>query len=186
MEKLFDDTPYFQKDRPTQLSTQQEEKFFLDMAKECIECQYSSDNENIISADLQNLESDDDAFTKAENLKSNGVASYNFIGAFIDWLDDLEYNRKAILMENVRLWVKAHNPQPKLKEGNLLKIIKSLGGQIELKTDSEIYIIGIDTDQAGYIISPFLKGDGGYIIPFEEIELSCQIIPQNPNNNNHE
>ena len=40
MDKLFDDTLFIQKERPTKITKQQEEKMFIDLAKEVITILY--------------------------------------------------------------------------------------------------------------------------------------------------
>lgn len=78
MEKLFDDTLFVQKERPTKITKQQEEKMWLDLARECIKNQYSNDDEETISKDLKKLSSHDSGFEKAKDLEDNGRAYYEF------------------------------------------------------------------------------------------------------------
>lgn len=100
MGKLFDDTPFiqkeepfirnkrffFQKERPMEITDQQEEKLFLDLAKDCIKHQFSSDEEETIADDLKKLSFGDSDYEKAKDLERNGSAYYEIDGEFIDWL----------------------------------------------------------------------------------------------------
>ena len=175
MEKLFDDTLFVQKERPTKITEQQEAKMFIDLAKECIQNQYSSDKKETIAEDLRELSSNDSGFEKAKDLEDNGNASYKFEGDFIDWLDGMDYKRTDILRENVKLWVKAHSPQPKLKKGTKLKIIESLSYSKDLRKDCLVYVTGINMGQAYYTVSDDKEKQGGYVLAFEKVESNCEI-----------
>jgi hypothetical protein len=175
MEKLFDDALFIQKERPNKITEQQEQKMFLDLAKECIENQYSSDDEETIAEDLKELSVNDNGFEKAKDLQDNGDASYKFDGDFIDWLDGMDYKKIEILRENVKLWVKAHNPQPKLKKGTKLKIVESLSYSKDLIKDCLVYVTGINMEQAYYTISHDKEKQGGYVLDFEKVESKCEI-----------
>jgi len=175
MEKLFDDTLFVQKERPTKITEQQEEKMYLDLAKECIKHQYSSDDEETIAEDLKELSTNDSGFEKAKDLEDNGNASYEFDGDFIDWLDGMDYKRSDILKENVKLWVKAHNPQPKLEKGTKLKIVESLSYSKDLRKDCVVYVTGINMEQAYYTISDDKEKQGGYVLAFEKVESNCEV-----------
>jgi len=175
MEKLFDDTLFVQKERPTKITDQQEEKMYLDLAKECIKYQYSSDDEETIAEDLKELSINDSGFEKAKDLEDNGNASYEFDGDFIDWLDGIDYKRSDILKENVKLWVKAHNPQPKLEKCTKLKIVESLSYSKDLRKDCVVYVTGINIEQAYYTISDDKEKQGGYVLAFEKVESNCEV-----------
>jgi len=177
MEKLFDDSLLFQKERPTKITAQQEEKMYVDFAKEIIENQYSEYDEESIIEDLKELSWHDSGFEKAKKLE-DGCASYEFTGDFIDWLDNMACERDYILKENVKMWVKAHNPQPKLEKGDQLKINESLSRTPDLKKDSVVYITGINMEQAYYTISSDPDKNGGYVLDFEKVESKCEILSQ--------
>ena len=176
MEKLFDDTLLIQKERPTKITAQQAEKMYLDLAKDCIEQQFSSDDEEVIAEDLKELSVNDSGFEKAKYLEDNGNADYEFSGDFIDWLDAMDYERSSILKENVKLWVKAHNPQPKLKEGDKLEIVVALSFSKDLRKDCIVYVTGINMEQAYYTISEDKAMKGGYVLAFEKVESNCIVI----------
>ena len=175
MEKLFDDTLFVQKERPIKITKQQENKMFIDLAKECIKNQYSSDDEETISEDLSNLSINDNGFEKAKALDDNANASYSFDGDFIDWLERMDFKRDEILTENVKLWVKAHNPQPKLEKGTKLKITGHLSYQKDLRTECIVYITGINMERAYYTISDNKEKQGGYMVAFEKVESNCEV-----------
>jgi hypothetical protein len=175
MEKLFDDTLLIQKERPTQITKQQEEKMFVDLAKECIKYQYSSDDEEAVAEDLKKLSRNDNGFEKAKDLDDNGNASYEFDGDFIYWLGGMDYKRSDILKENVKLWVKAHNPQPKLEKGTKLNIVESLSYSKYLRKDCVVYVTGINMEQAYYTISDDKEKQGGYVFAFEKVESNCDV-----------
>ena len=175
MEKLFDDTLFVQKERPIKITKQQENKMFIDLAKECIKNQYSSDDEETISEDLSNLSINDNGFEKAKALDDNANASYSFDGDFIDWLEGMDFKRDEILTENVKLWVKAHNPQPKLEKGTKLKITGHLSYQKDLRTECIVYITGINMERAYYTISDNKEKQGGYMVAFEKVESNCEV-----------
>jgi hypothetical protein len=175
MEKLFDDTLFVQKERPTKITDQQEEKMYLDLAKDCVKQQFSSDDEETIAEDLKELSTNDSGFEKAKDLEDNGNASYKFDGNFIDWLDGIDYKRSDILKENVKLWVKAHNPQPKLEKGTKLKIVESLSYSKDLRKYCVVYVTGINMEQAYYTISDDKEKQGGYVLAFEKVESNCEV-----------
>lgn len=173
MEKLFDDTLFVQKERPTKITEQQEEKMYLDLAKDCIKQQFSSDDEETIAEDLKELSFCDSGYEKAKDLESNGNASYEIDGEFIDWLDCIDYKRSEILSENVKLWVKAHNPQRKFEKGTKLKIITTLNRE---KLAGEIvYITGIIEAEANYLVDKDENRKGGTVIPYEKVEFNCEV-----------
>jgi len=173
MEKLFDDTLFIQKERPTTITSQQEEKMYIDLAKECIKNQFSSDNEETIIEDLKELSIDDSGFGKAKDLESNGRACYEFDGEFIDWLDFIDYKRSEILEDNVKLWVEAHKPQPKFEKGEHLKVVNFLSRN--LKINDIIYIIGFREKTAEYLVNSNPESSNGIILSYERVEKNCII-----------
>ena len=171
MEKLFDDTLFVQKDRPKKITAKQEEQMYLELANECIKYGYSNDDDDIIVNDFKQLRNNDSGFEKAKYLENYGLATYEFNGDFIDFLDSIESKEKNILKENVKLWVKAHNPQPKLEKGMKMLIVDSLNIITkELRKGSVIYVTGINMEQAYYTISGKKEKKGGYVFAFEEVE----------------
>lgn len=176
MEKLFDDTLFVQKERPTKITSQQDQQMFLELAKECIENGYSGDDEQTIAEDLKELSMNDSGFEMAKDLDDEGSASYEMIGDFIDWLDGISYKRSSILKENVKLWVKAHKPQPLYEKGVKLKIVESLSYTPSLRKDCLVYVTGMNTEEAYYTISEDENKKGGYVLPYEKVEQNCIIV----------
>lgn len=176
MEKLFDDSLLFQKERPKKITKKQEEEFYIDLAKECIEEGFSSDDEETIAEDFEGLYDSDSGFEKAKHLEERGCADYVYSGDFISFLENIVFKRDEILEENVKLWVKAHNPRPKIEIVSELMIKSSLGFTKELKEGGIIFVIRYNIEQANYIVHPNPKHNGGYVIPFEKIESNCEIL----------
>lgn len=111
MEKLFDDAPFVQKERPTKLTEEQKEKMYLDLAAEIIKNQWAKGGlEECIAEDLSKLSINDSGFEKAKDLEDHSFVDYEFCGDFIDFLDDMFLKIRTLIEENVKLWVKAHNP----------------------------------------------------------------------------
>ena len=176
MNKLFDDRLLVQKERPTKITSQQEEKMFSDLAKEIIENQYSSDEEDTIIKDLNKLYLCDSGFEKSKQLDREGYADYTFDGNFIDWLDNMEYKRRSILTENIKLWVEAHNILPIHQIGTELLIINDISHDKTLKKECIIYINGHNEKEATYKVSS-KKGDTrNFIIEYERVELNCDLF----------
>lgn len=175
-QKLFDDTLFVQKERPTKITAQQEEQMYLDLAIECIENQYSSSDQQTIVEDLKKLSINDSGFEKAKELEDDGSGDYKFNGDFIDWLDFMDNIRHQILSENVNLWVKAHNPHPKFQKGIKLKINADISRTKDLRKDCIVYVTGIKLDEANYYIYPNSENNGGYVLPFEKVEENCEVI----------
>jgi hypothetical protein len=176
MEKLFDDSLFIQKDRPTQITSQQEEEMYAKFAEEIIDNDYSKNDAETIIKDLKELSWLDSGFEKAQKLYSDGMASYEFSGDFIDWLDDMKYERDLIIKENVKLWVKAHNPKPKLEKGAKLEIVESLGLVKDLRSGTVVYVTGFNMEEAYYTVSTNPNKKGGYVIAFEKVELNCSLM----------
>jgi hypothetical protein len=173
MEKLFDDTLFVQKERPTKITEQQEGKMYLELAKDCIEQQFSSDDEETIAEDLKELYFCDSGYEQAKDLERNGKASYEINGEFIDWLDWIGHKRSEILSENVKLWVRAHNPQRKFEKGTKLKIVSTLNRE---KLAGEIvYITGFREDEANYLVDKDQNRQGGTVISYEKVEANCEV-----------
>lgn len=173
MEKLFDDTLFVQKDRPTKITSQQEERLFIDLAKEIIENRYSDSSEETIIEDLKQLCWNDSGFSRAKDLERSGSGSYEFDGDFIDWLDGMDWKRRDILEENIKLWVKAHNPQPKFVIGDRLNVIEMLN--YEKKRGAVVYVTGINYESAYYLIDENPDRKGGTVIIYEVVEERCVV-----------
>jgi hypothetical protein len=174
MEKLFDETVGVQKERPTKITIQQEEKLYLDLAQEIIGNQYSSCSIDIITNDLKKLFITDSGFEKAKALQDNGYGTYQFNGDFIDTLDNMYYGIYTALQENVKIWVKAHDIKPKLTKGSKLLIKETLNRE-QIKNEI-IYVTGIKNETGEYLIDKDPNRNGGSIISYEKIEANCEIL----------
>jgi len=173
MDKLFDDTLFVSKERPVKITDQQETQMFIDLAKDVIKYGYSDSDEETIAEDLKNLSFCSSGFERAKDLDSNGNASYEIDGEFVDWLDDIEYARSVILAANVQLWVTAHNPQPKFKEGTKLKVITTLNR--EKLAGSIIYVTAVRPLVAEYLVDENETRPGGTVMSYERVELNCEV-----------
>ena len=122
MEKLFDDSETFQKERPTKITEQQENEVYSKLAKEIIKNGWCVDEtEEDIIYDLKDLSMNDTGFEMAKHLEGyNMKCNYEIDTDFIYWLDDFEYRFRKVLEQNVRDWVKAINPKPLFEKGQKL------------------------------------------------------------------
>ena len=175
MDKLFNDELLVPNVRPTKLTDQQKKKMYRDLAKDIIKNKYSDDDDvKSIAKDLKKLYSNDNGFEKAKHLDDYGNVYYNFDGDFIDWLDGMNHKENEILKNNVRLWVRAHNPIPKFEKGSKLLINKYLNSK--LTKDLIVYITGFKEDEAIYTLSDDKNKEGGYLITYELVESNCTLI----------
>jgi hypothetical protein len=173
MDKLFDDTLYVSKDRPTAITPQQSEALFLKLAEEAIDNGYSGDDVEVIKEDLNELSLNQSGFEIAKDLESQGRADYDFEGDFIDWLGNMSSRRNEIVRENVKLWAKAHNPQPKFKKGDELVVTDTIAYMI--KPNLIMYVYEIRMDEGIYIMAIDKEQKGGYVLEFERVEECCKL-----------
>jgi hypothetical protein len=173
MEKLFDETVGITKIRPTKITKQQRKDLFLKLADEIIENQYSKSDRDTIANDLAELSDYDTGFEKAKALEQDGIGNYTFEGDFIDFLEGIGDEKYWVLQENVKLWVKAHNPNPKFDVGQ--KLIIEVDLNREQRAGGVIYINGIKDETATYIIDKDPNKGGGFIIAYELVESNCKI-----------
>jgi hypothetical protein len=174
-EKLFSDSEVFQKERPTKLTKQQEDDFYLNQAKDLIDKEYSfSDIEDVIE-DLKYLYPfNDNGFEMAKSLESSSrLADYEIDVEFCEWLDCLHYAYSKIENQNIKDWVAAHNPQPKFETGTKLLIVENLNHK--LKKDMIVYVNGGRPEEAVYWINVDPKQYGGTIIAYEKVEQCCIV-----------
>jgi len=173
MEKLFDDTLYVSKERPVNITNQQRDELYTKLAIEAIDCNYSNNDVETVKEDLSMLEINQDGFEIAKELEDSGDGDYEFRGDFIDWLDGLSFRYLEILKENVKLWVKAHNPQPKFSKGDKLIVTSTISYGI--KRDLILYVYEIKMDEGVYIMAENKKQQGGYLLTFERVEECCEL-----------
>lgn len=174
MEKLFNDSETFTKERPTKATEQQLRKFYEETAEEIIDNDWSNSDIEDIIIDLSNLDMSDNGYIVAKRLDDySNKASYNINPCFVDFLDNLSWEKSNLVRQNIKDWVKAHNPKPKLKKGDEL-IVKTplfFGNKI----DSIIYITGIKEEEACYLMHEDKNNNGGYVISFEKVEENCKL-----------
>lgn len=177
MEKLFDDSALFQKQRPTSITKQQEEEMYMSLAKQIVNQGYSTDPAELISEDLKDLSLNDSGYEMAKSLERRGKAFYEIDSDFIAFLEGLGFEKQKILTENVRTWVKAHNPQPLLKQYDRLRIFFDLSNSNkELHAGNVVYVTGIYEKDACYTLSLNPTRKGGYLVPYEKAEANCEKI----------
>lgn len=175
-QKLFSDTEVFQKERPTKPTAQQLADFYSEMAKEIIAEGFSQSDEEDIIQDLKDLYPfHDNGFELAKKLdewKAN--ASYNIDGRFCEWLEGFSSEYDKIKRDNVKAWVKAHNPQPKFNKGTKLIINDSIS--YSLKKGGIVYITGGRPEEAIYWLNESPNNYGGYNVAYEVVESKCSPI----------
>lgn len=174
MNKLFDDTLYVQKERPVRITNQQKDELYVKLANEVIEGNYSNSYIKVIIDDLRSLNINDSEYEKAKNLENYGTGSYDISIEFIEWLDCMRFYKDEILRDNIKLWVKANNPQPKFKTGTKLIIENSLN--IQKTKGSIVYVTGIRNDEANYLIDSDINRSGGTVIAYEKVESNCKEL----------
>ncbi len=174
MEKLFSDSKVMLNIRPTKITKQQEEDYYIGVAEEIISNQWSDSPIEKIIKDLDEISSSDSGYEIAKKLEGySSKASYSINTAFIEFLDDFDYNKSDILRGNIKDWVKVHNPKPKLKNGQKL-IIETPLFRNQKKGDI-VYVTGKCDKEANYYIHEDKEHNGGYVIAYERVEANCKI-----------
>lgn len=173
MEKLFDTTEFFQKERPTEPTKSQVEEFYKKMAKEIKKEKFSSSEESEIIEDLKDLfPFSDSGFEMAKELDGyTANAEYDIDSSFIDWLEDLQWEYRKLNDVNVKEWVKCHNPLPMFQKGQKLEIMEKLCYQKDV--GKIVYVNGFQEDKANYLIDEDPNRQGGTILPYELVESRC-------------
>jgi hypothetical protein len=177
MEKLFPDSEVMLNQRPTQITKEQQENYFKEVAEEIIQNEWSSSSIERIIHDLSEISSSDSGYEIAKKLEGySSKASYEIDTEFIEFLDDFDSNRDDILRENVKDWVKAFNPKPKFDKGQ--KLIVKIPLFRSNKKDSIIYVTGFDKGEANYLVHEDKEHGGGYVIAYEKVENNCVNYPR--------
>lgn len=173
MEKLFKDSETFQKDRPTKATDAQIEKMYSNLSDEIIERGWNNDygKESII-ADLKELSFSDAAFEKAKTMDDFG--GYDMDIDFIEWLDDLYWEKRKLIDYNIEQWVKAHNILPKHKKGTKLIVKKDLCRT--LISQSEVYVTGFNHKRGCYLIDGDPHRGGGTVLSYEKVHECSEVI----------
>lgn len=169
MNQLFTDAETLSKTRPTQATELQLQNFYRVIAEEIIEGRWSSDHVEDIMEDVAQISFHDSGYEIAKDLESyNRSASYRIDLDFISFLDDLGSREMEINDENVKRWVKAFNPQPKLNKGERAILAKDLNR--ELKKGDNIFILNIYQDRATYSVNKDPNSTRGFLIAYERVE----------------
>ena len=176
MEKLFNDSETFQKERPTKITEQQENEVYSKLANEIIDNGWCVDeSEEDIIFDLKHLSRYDSGFEMAKMLEGfNMNCNYEINTDFIYWLDDFEYNFKKVLEQNIKDWVNAKNPKPLFEKGQRLIVTEFIN--YKLKKDIVVYVNGFREETACYLIDPNPDKEGGIVLAYEDIEKKCIIF----------
>ena len=173
MEKLFDDGPFMQKERPKDLTSKQKEDFYRDKAKEIIKDGVSDDDLETIIEDLKKLSQYDDGYELAKKLERIGEASYDIDTSFVEWLDWMFHSYREIQRKNERDWVKAHNIKPKLEIGVPYQLKENLDR--DYLKEQTIYIIRYYELEGEYVINTKKDANGGRVIHFEIVEERVRL-----------
>jgi len=175
MEKLFNDSEVFMKERPVRITEQQAKEFYTKMAKEIIKNKYSTSSIEDIIEDLADISYGDNGYEIAKKLDDYiSNASYNIDVMFCEWLDCFNSDKEDVLRENIKTWVKAHNIKPKYAKGQKLKIEKSI--YYASVIGSEIYVTGHRDEEAYYMVDADKNRNGGICVNYEKLEANCSIV----------
>jgi len=169
--KLFPDSETFTKERPLKITDEQLQNFYKKIATEITENGWSKSPIESIAQDLSNVNLSQmvNGYEIAKELEQEG--SYTFEMDFLEYLDNLPYEKESIREMNVKDWVKAHNPQHKFSLGDKLEIKTMLN--YEKKAGEIIYINGFREDSAHYIVDKDKNRQGGTLITYEKLESNC-------------
>lgn len=175
MDKLFKDSEVYTEKRPTKITDAQRQKYFEEVAEEIKGNGWSTSTIERIVQDLSEISPNDNGYQAAKKLESWPCkGSYSIDAMAVEFLDCFNSNKDDILTENIKVWVKAHNIKPKLPFGTKLIIEKTLNHL--LPTQMEIYITGMQLEEAYYMVSEDKNKNGGYCVDYEIIESHCKII----------
>lgn len=177
MDKLFNDSETFQKERPKKPTKQQLKDLYLRLAKQLKKDGYNHfDNESIIAENLEELYPfNGNGYELAKELESINN-NYEIDSSFCEWLDMIDSEYRNVLRENVELWVKAHNPKPKFIKGTKLLINSFLCRSF--KIGETVYVNGGSETEATYWINSDPEEYGGTVLAYELVESNC--IEQHP------
>jgi hypothetical protein len=177
MEKLFNESEVFVATRPEKATAQQIEKFYLENATEILDNKWATGTLEDVISDLEQLYPfNDSGYEMAKESEGfNMQASYDIETSFIEFLDCLSSDFYELVRNNVKEWVKIHNPKPIFEIGTRLLIEKDLSRNTDLKAGNAYYITGYSEKEAYYTISKNSEQKGGYCFPYEKIEQCCAL-----------
>lgn len=181
MNKLFEDTEGMVNIRPKEMSKKQKANLLNEIALEIVKEGYTTDNDSEMVLDiLEELFEDDyrwgeSGFELAKEIENIGsFVDFEFNGDFIDYLDSLEHKRYNVIDNNVRLWIKAFDIKPKYAQGQKMEKGKALSRFRELP--KVFYITRIKEENGYYWAHEDKERNGGWNIPFEDLELDSKPI----------
>ena len=177
-QSLFKDSEVFQKERPNKATNQQIEDFYKKIANEIKKYNYSASDLDDIIEDMKALHPfNDTGYEMAKKLEESwSNAEYEIDSDFIEYLEGIEWKYRGLIEENVKSWVKAHNPQPKLKVGDQIFIEHSLCFGKNLQKGKTAYINCIKEDIACYLVDENPHRKGGTVLNFEQVESKVRLI----------
>lgn len=170
---LFKDSEVFMKQRPEEITKEQEDQIWEDLAQEVIDNKWSKNDIEDIVDDLQDLSKSDSGYEMAKYLEDWGGAVYDIKTSFIEWLDNLDYKFYQAKRDNVREWVKAHDVKPKIQIGTQFTVKEFISRWPELKVGKVIFINGLDERQAQYLVSNDKDSPENILVNYEIIEKGC-------------
>ena len=162
------------KERPKAITPDQKEAYISEFAQEIKDEGFTNSPIKFIKEDLENQDINDDGYSIAKKLESNGKGIYKFNSMFVEFLDSFSDGINDIIKENVKKWVKENNIKPKFNNKQRLKVITKLS--FDLPTDSIIYIYLVNEEHAYYVINQDINDEGGYVISYEKIEANCELL----------
>ena len=174
MEKLFNDSELFQKERPKKITEEQEKKIYKELAQEILDNGWCKDDIEDIVSDLKKLSKNDSGYEMAKDLEGyNMNCSYDIDTDFIYWLDDFDYQFRKELEKNIKDWVQAHDIKPKFEKGTKLLITEYLCYK---KGKGLIVYVNGFTDYGCYLIDEDFNRNGGTVLAYELVESCCEVI----------
>jgi len=175
MDKLFSDSETYTKVRPIKITAEQEQQFYKGLAEEIIDNKWSESDVEDIAEDISKLSLHDNGYEIAKSLEgSRNKAYYEIDVEFCEFLDCISWKKGNILENNVKDWVKAHNPQPKFLHRQRLIVEKDLNR--EKKIGTIVFVTGLAEERACYLIDENPEREGGTIIAYELVESNCKPI----------
>lgn len=171
---LFSDKETFVKERPKKVPETRLQKFYTDLAEEIKSEGYSDDDIETIVEDVKEMSTIDNGYEIAKHLDDRGNASYDIDPMFVDFLDNYGWRRREVFDEIIKEWVKIHDIKPKFNKGD--KLIANEYLNRDYKSNAIVYVTGIKSDTARYLIDADPNRNGGTVFDFEKVETICSLI----------
>lgn len=169
---LFKDSEVFIKNRPEELTENQKNDIWKELAKYIINEKWSNSDINDILNDLKKIPLSYSGYEKAKQLESSKRCYYDLNTFFIEWLDSIEINFQDRINENVSYWVKVHDIKPIYNIGTELAITSFINN---FQIGEKIFINGIYEKLAKYLVSDIKDSKRNIAINYEEIEKCCSV-----------